>query len=222
MSASKFTLLNFLYRYPNDDVCLDELWGRRCGHLEHCPDCAASTKWSRVKGRTCFQSQWCGFQVYPFAGSIFEKTRTPLRLWFFAIYLFSVCKNGVSGKELQRHLGVTSKTAWRIGQQIRTLMDENGEIVLEGKVEMDESHFGGRHKGGKHGWGSENKTCVFGMASRDGKVVTDRKASTLIPIILGSTPQKTFTLIQTSFQAIATYIVKYQHTKQFVTASQNG
>jgi hypothetical protein len=52
--------------------------------------------------------------VYPCAGTIFQDSRTPLRLWFYAIYLFVATRHGVSGKELERSLGVTYKTAWRM------------------------------------------------------------------------------------------------------------
>lgn len=97
-------------------------------------------QYSRVRGRKCYANP-AGHQIHPLAGSIFEKSSTPLTVWFEAIYLFSVSKNGVSAKELQRHFGVTYKCAWRIGSQIRKLM-EQGKNPLLGAVEIDETYYG--------------------------------------------------------------------------------
>ena len=64
----------------------------------------------------------CRFQIAPTANTILHDTHTPLISWFYAMYLFCTTRHGVSGKELQHQLGVTYKTAYRIGQQIRDLM----------------------------------------------------------------------------------------------------
>jgi transposase len=85
----------------------------------------------------------------------------------------------VSGKELERTLGVTYKTAYRMGQQIRRLMAKaNGFEMLVGHVELDEAYVGGRRSGGKRGRGAPGKTIVMGMAERGG-----RKATAVIPDI---------------------------------------
>jgi hypothetical protein len=72
-------------------------------------------------------------------------------MWFYAIYLFVTTRHGVSGKELQRQLGVTYKTAYRIGIQIRKLMEQAEQLtgLLGGYVEMDEAYVGGRRSGGQ-------------------------------------------------------------------------
>jgi transposase len=64
----------------------------------------------------------CGNQISPLANTIFHKSETPLKKWFYAMYMFSASRNGVSGKELERTLGVTYKTAWRMCMQIRLMM----------------------------------------------------------------------------------------------------
>lgn len=120
-------------------------------------------------------------------GTPFAKSRTPLQLWFYAIYLFTSTRHGVSAKELQRQLGVTYKTAWRMGHEIREHMaDVDGEEPLSGHVEADEAYVGGKREG-KRGRGAEGKTIVFGMVERDGdlmvKVVPDAKTKTIQPII---------------------------------------
>ena len=102
-----------------------------------------------MTNRRAFACSACGDHVYPTAGTIFEDTRTPLQLWFYAIYLFVTIRHGVSGKELQRQLGVTYKTAWRMGHKIREQMDK-GEVkavnaVLDfpksGEVKFPTSRF---------------------------------------------------------------------------------
>ena len=104
------------------------------------------------------------------------------------MHLFSTSRHGVAAKELQRQLGVTYKTAWRMAHEIRKYMaDVDGEIPLSGDVEADETYIGGKRSGGKRGRGAPNKTVVFGMAEREGdvmtKVVPDVRKETLQPII---------------------------------------
>ena len=81
--------------------------------------------------------------------------------------------HGMSGKELQRQLGVTYKTAWRMGQQIRLLMSKaDGFEMLRGHVEMDEACVGGKRPG-KRGRGAAGKTIVYGMKEREGRMNTE-------------------------------------------------
>jgi transposase len=115
-----------------------------------------------------------------------EKTTTPVRFWYFAIFLFSQSKNGVSAMELTRQLRVTYKTAFRMGHKIRESMS-SAPVELRGIVHIDESLFGPRGKNNKRGWAAEKKTCLFGIIEKDGRVkvvvVKDRKHETLLPII---------------------------------------
>jgi transposase-like protein len=125
-------------------------------------------------------------------GTIMEKSATPLKLWFYAMYLMASTRCGISAKQLERELGVTYKTAWRIFKQIRSMLTDN--VVLEGSsVEADETYIGGRRHG-KRGRGAEGKTPVFGIAQRQGKVIAkvvpDVQANTLLPIIKERVLQK--------------------------------
>ena len=92
---------------------------------------------------------------------------------------------GISAKQLERELGVTYKTAWRMFKQIRSMLDEDVMSLLQ-EVEVDETYIGGKRHG-KHGRGAEGKTPVFGMAQRKGKVIAkvvpNVQAKTLMPII---------------------------------------
>ena len=182
----------FFQRFPSDEACLEHLFNVRFGQGHVCPKCERSAKWYRLASEQAFSCQWCGHHIHPMVGSIFEKSRTPLQLWFYAIFLFTTTRHGVSAKELQRQLGVTYKTAWRMAALIREHMaaiDGETPIGGEGKVvEIDEAYVGGRRDGqGKRGRSLDGQTVVFGMVERGGdvivKVVPDAKKATLQPII---------------------------------------
>jgi transposase len=181
----RYTKKQFEAEYPDDDACLEAVFQNRFGDLKFCPHCGAETTFYRVKKRQCYACKWCGYQLHPLADTIFRKTTTPLKDWFYAVYLFSVSKNGVSAKELERHLGVTYKCAWRMAKQIRLLMQQDADM-LSGTVEMDETYIGGRHRG-KSGRGSDNKVPVFGMVERGGAVkataTADLSHKTVRPLI---------------------------------------
>ncbi len=184
----KYSIHQFRKDYPDDDACLDRLFSLRYGDKPECPKCHRKSKFHRVKGRKSYACQWCAHQIYPCAGTPLQKTTTPLTSWFYAMYLMTASRNGVSAKELERQLGVSYKCAWRMGHKIRELMDKLGmSEPLSGHVEIDESYVGGKKRGGKRGRGAPGKTVVFGMLERDGqikgRVVSEVKRRTLEPII---------------------------------------
>lgn len=181
----KLTVQQFFAQFPSDDACLEHLMQVRYGLKGDCPKCGAETKFSRVRSQRAYACQWCGWHTYPCVGTPFEKSRTSLQLWFYAIYLFTTTRSGVSAKELQRQLGVTYKAAWRMGHEIRKHMDfVDGNPPLDGKIEVDETYIGGKKEGG---YGGRGKATLFGMLDRDGdirtEVVPNRGRNTLLPII---------------------------------------
>jgi len=117
---AKFTIKDFNTTYKTDDDCLDKLFQDRYGNLEVCPECGKKTTFHKVSNRKCYSCACCGHQLHPLADTIFHKSSTSLKSWFYAIFLFSISKNGVSAKELERHLGVTYKCAWRMAHKIRS------------------------------------------------------------------------------------------------------
>ncbi len=184
-----YTLFQFLEAYPDDDACLDRIMRMKVGKDPTCARCKRKTTFYRIRKRRAYECQWCGFHVYPCVGTPFEKSRTSLRKWFYAIYLFTTTRHGVPAKELERQLGVTYKTAWRMGHIIRKLMSRVGTQILTGEVEIDESYVGGRRsiKTGR-GRGAANKTIVLGMKQRQGPMLTyvipDVKRATIEPLIM--------------------------------------
>ena len=170
----------FFKTYPDDETCLAHLFDVRFGQGYVCPKCERSAKWYRLASEQAFSCQWCGHHIHPMVGTLFAKSRTPLQLWFYAIYLFTTTRHGVSAKELERQLGVTYKTAWRMGQMIRKHMAAiDGDDPLGGDgetVEIDETYVGGVLPGQRGGY-RKNKTVVMGMMERDGQFSRELLAS---------------------------------------------
>jgi transposase-like protein len=197
----KYTFQQFKTDYPDDDACLDAIFAQKYGEHPTCNGCGvAESTFHRISGRRASACQWCGHHLYPCVGTPFEKSSTKLTLWFHAMYLMTATRNGVSAKELERQLGVTYKTAWRIGHELRKLMGvANGTEPLSGHVEVDETYIGGRESN-KHaskklnaGRGAVGKHVIFGMLERDGNVraqlVPDTRKVTLEPIIAENVEQ---------------------------------
>ncbi|MEK9167269.1 MAG: IS1595 family transposase [Patescibacteria group bacterium] len=165
-----YTFGQFNQEFSDEKVCLDTLFHYRYGELSTCPKCQQETKFYRLKNRKVYSCLHCRYQLHPLADTIFHKSETPLTKWFFAMFLFANSKNGVSAKELERHLGVTYKTAWRIARQIRRLMSQDGEEKLSGTVEMDETLIGGYKRGDIGGNTKGTKQTVIGAVERGGRI----------------------------------------------------
>lgn len=177
----------FNKRFPDEDTCLNHLMRVRYGERLTCFKCQKEAIYYRVKKRRSFECEHCGYQVYPTAGTPFESTRTPLRDWFYVMYLFCASRNGVAAKEVERQLGVTYKTAWRMCKLIRDYMGYvDGDYPIGGSgggiVEVDETFIGGKDR-----LGEDDKAIVLGMIERKGDVVTrvvqSRHADVLVPHI---------------------------------------
>src|ERR1039457_6599375 len=176
-SDSEYALMQFMAEFPDDASCLEWLWRNRYskdGVHAVCHQCRCTTEFARYQTSQQRQS-WtctaCGHHVHLTAGTIFHKSSTSLHLWFYAMYLMISTRCGISAKQLERELGVTYKTAWRMFTLIRNeLMGQADDAPLTGKVEMDEMYVGGRPRLGEvngkadiRRWANENKVPVFGM-----------------------------------------------------------
>ena len=181
------TVQQFFSRFRNDDICLEHLMQTRFGTQLLCQKCGKEGKFSRLAKLPAYSCPWCGDHVHPMVGTPFERSSTPLQKWFYAMYLFTTSRHGVPAKELQRQLGVTYKTAWRMGHEIRKYMGKvDGNTPLSGTVEADETYVGGKRKGTR-GRGAAGKTVVFGMLEKYGDVMThvvpNVRRATLQPIV---------------------------------------
>lgn len=166
----KLTVKQFFARFPDDDACLAHIMEVRYGTRHTCVSCGVESTFHKLRNRRAYSCAHCGAHVYPCAGTILQDSRTSLVTWFYAIYLFVTTRHGVSAKELERQLGVTYKTAWRMGQQIRQLTAKADIAeMLTGHVEADEAYVGGK-RSGKRGRGAAGKTVVVGLAERGGPV----------------------------------------------------
>jgi transposase len=165
----KYTIKDFNKQFKTDVACLEYIFKQRFPEGATCEKCGVKDHFYPVESRRSYACQ-CGFQLYPTAGTIFHKSPTALKTWFFAMFLMTASKNGVSAKELERQLGVTYKCAWRIAHQIRQLLKEEG-VMVSGFVEADETYVGGVRSGGKVGRGAPGKTPVIGVLERGGKVI---------------------------------------------------
>jgi transposase len=181
-SESKFTVMEFMAQFPDDATCLEWLWRKRFspdGIHAFCTRCKSEEKFVRyetTQQRQSWTCKGCGNHMHPTAGTIFHKSSTSLHLWFYAMYLMTSTRCGISAKQLERELGVTYKTAWRMAYLIRKkLMSQTTEPFTSGNpVEVDETYIGGRRRGsgrGRPGYSMPHKTAVLGMVQRKGKVI---------------------------------------------------
>ena len=129
--------MEFMREFPDDAACLDWLWRERHapdGHTTFCPKCDRSRRFHKVADRPAWDCDSCGYHLHPLAGTIFHKSSTSLHLWFYTMFLISQTRCGISAKQLERELGVTYKTAWRMFNLIRNqLMDESDGEPLSGR-----------------------------------------------------------------------------------------
>ena len=194
IKQAKYTISDFNWQFPDENACLDFLRDMIYPDGIECRTCSVLQPHHRRTGRKQYSCDYCGTLVAPLAGTIFEKSSTPLKSWFYAMFLMSSTRAGISAKQLERELGVTYKTAWRMFKQIRSLLAEDGG-PLKGTVEVDETFVGGRpryrqpRKGPRSYDDPTAKKPVVGMVERGGQVkawVTDDvKTRTIRPLMVG-------------------------------------
>jgi transposase len=208
----KYSLAQLKKDFPTEEVCLRFILQDR--YPKGCPRCRHTLY--PISGTKAFTCQ-NGHHVSPTAGTIFHKSKTPLTLWFYALFLMTKSKNGISAAELQRTIGVTNKTAWRMLHQIRWLMQQPSSR-LTGQVEADET-FVGAHKRGA--WVGQGKRIVFGVVERQGRVkatiIPNVKSATLIPTIQRHVKKGTH--IYTDYLNSYKYLSRYGYTHERINHS---
>ena len=145
MKESKFDL-----KFPDEESAINYFIKVAYNGILTCPYCKATNKVYRYKKRPkACHCKNCNNSFSVFKNTIFEKSTTELRLWFYAIYLFLTSRKGFPANHLQRFVElifhkVTYKTAFRMFHQIRIAMQNRKLIPFKGTVEMDETYFGGK------------------------------------------------------------------------------
>jgi transposase-like protein len=148
--------------FRTDADCLDYLEWLRWPAGFVCPACGHEAGWRLGDGR--FMCGGCGGRTSVTAGTIFERTRTPLTVWFTACWLFSTGKDGISALSLRRTLAIGSyQTAWAMLHRLRSVLVRPGRDRLSGRVEVDETYIGGQ-EAGLSGGRASGKKVLTGIA----------------------------------------------------------
>jgi transposase-like protein len=163
-------LPDLIEQFRSEEKCRAYLEDLRWPDGVVCPRCGGRSI-SRIEKRNQFECSSCRYQFSVTAGTVFHDSHLPLWKWFLAIYLIGESKKGISAKQLQRTLGVSYKTAWYLAHRVRSAMEEDSPVPLEGIVEVDETWIGGVHRKSKDDpSGRSRKKLVLGAVQRDGEV----------------------------------------------------
>lgn len=152
----------FQKEYPTEEACLHTIFQRKYANFM-CK--CGRKKFYKVKGYKRYDCA-CGKSIHPLNGTIFSKSNIPLKDWFYVMFLFSTSKNGVAALEVQRIMGCTEKTAYRMCKKLRELMVQDN-VKLRGTVEADETYYGGTRRSSNRG---KKKTPILGVVERGGRI----------------------------------------------------
>ena len=154
------TFEEFLDWFRTEEDCASYLEWIRWNDGFVCPRCGGRQAW-RIRRKALRECRTCGHQSSVRAGTVFEDTRKPLRLWFHVIWLMMSQKTGMCARNFFETFGFGSyQTSWGWLQKLRSVMVRPGRDPLEGRVEVDETYIGGA-KEGKRGRGAAGKTLVL-------------------------------------------------------------
>ena len=191
----------FMEWFPDNKACLDYLEKLRWPNGFTCPVCNASAQpWRQTRSRLVCSS--CHHQASITSGTIFEKTHVPLTTWLEVAWHMTTAKNGLSAKTVQRTVGTSYRTAWKMLHQYRIAMVRSERKKLSGTVEIDETLVGGIEHGGKRGRGTSKAVVVVAIELKEPKgfgrirmqYIPDASGESLIPFVcntveLGTTVQ---------------------------------
>jgi transposase-like protein len=163
------TLLEFESRFSTDEACRAYLFALRWANGWACPRCGSRAAWTVRRG--LWRCGECRYEASVTAGTVFQDTHLPLRVWFRAMWHVTSQKSGVSALGLQRALGLGSyKTAWAMLHKMRRAMVRPGRERLRGVVEVDETYWGAEEPG-VVGRLTEEKALIIVGAEQDGKAI---------------------------------------------------
>jgi transposase-like protein len=161
------TLVEFEARFATDEACRAYLCQLRWPEGFRCPRCGAAKAWLVRTVR--YECAACGSQTSVTAGTIFQDLRTPLTMWFRAMWCVASQRTGTSARALQQSLGFGSyQTAWTWLHKLRRAMVRPDRDRLAGRVEVDETYFGGE-EAGLDGRGALKKALIVVAAEAEGR-----------------------------------------------------
>lgn len=161
--------MEFEQRFASEDACRAYLIKLRWPSGVRCLRCQGEPVWPTSRG--LYHCAHCGYQASILAGTIFQDTKYPLRLWFRAMWYVTNQKQGLSALGLQRALGLGSyRTAWTWLHKLRRAMVRPQRDRLSGRVEVDEAYVGGLEEGVR-GRRMEKKALIAVAAQEDGKKI---------------------------------------------------
>ena len=151
------TNIEFQEKFATEANCENYLFYITWDNAFLCSKCGHKAHWKAKNG--LYICKKCEHQHSLKAGTIMQKSKKPLKMWFTAIWLFTSSKRGINAKDLERQLGISYPTAWLWHQKLKNSSFNPERTKLAGEVEVDEFYLGGKKKG-KTGRGSENKLKV--------------------------------------------------------------
>lgn len=221
------TYREFVNMFPDAEACTSYLEQLRWPRGFSCPVCGTTaTPWRQSRGRLVCAT--CRHQASVTAGTILDKTRTPLTIWFEAAWHVTTAKNGLSAKTLERTLGTTYRVAWAMLQRYRVAMVCTERERLSGEVEVDEAYVGGVEHGGRRGRGTCKSIVVIavevGRPKGFGRVrmrhVSDVSGATLLPFVCDAVAPGTVVL--TDGWGGYNGLAKHGYERQKIVVSSSG
>lgn len=221
------TYREFMKMFPDDAACMAYLTQLRWPEGFICPACAVAAKpWVESRGR--LECSVCHHQTSVSAGTIFDKTRTPLTTWFEAAWHVSTAKNGMSAKTLERTIGTSYEVAWIMLQRFRVAMVNTERKQLSGDVEVDETYVRGKRDDGKRGRGTTKSIVVIAVEMKQpkgfGRVrmrhVPDASGDSLLPFV--SDVVAPGSVIRTDGWRGYNRLSDYGYTREMIMLSSSG
>ena len=169
--TEKMSFKQFRDKFSDETTCRDYLFKVRWPEGYICPKCGCK-EFTYLKSRNgIFQCRHCHHQTTLTAGTVMHRTHLPITTWFWAIYLVSRDKRGISATQLATELELSYETAWYLLKRIRAAMGQREKkYLLSGITELDDFYYGGPGVGGKRGRGTNQMNIMVALSkTEDGK-----------------------------------------------------
>lgn len=182
MNSSFFS---FCDKYNSEDACIQALFDMRWPNGFVCDKCQSTKAYHLPSHPRVFECAKCGFQHSVTAGTVFHKTRTPLRKWFMASYLIAHDKRGVSALMISRELSIRYETAWLMCHKLRNSLSERENSLLNTYIEVDETFYGGRKQKGNRGRAQSNGKAMI-VCAVEKRVIFDKNGKQKKDFVAGN------------------------------------